>query len=542
MGGGSLRRHMKHVRNLLGVVGSIAVLGVSSCAMIPAKLVPVHALGKPSCPLHDESLHDLMEIALREPNVGNSAHALGHFVEVWHKEYPESVDGVIGPETPVGREMRYRVKFRTGGRGRYVPSYFDEISPALDYSVKRIDHHQREGLGCPMKAFRENINRESIERYYPPEGITREVTVVIHPGRISGGIQSVEIELLDALHHEKVIAGSGVKPLAADFSVALAALLERTGDLHRAEFLDVLTPDPKHDPQLYLMEPYDPGKEPLIMIHGLLDSPLTWAKLTNRLRSEPELRQRYQIWHYLYNTSAPALYSGRILRLQYRELRHELDPEQGDRAMQRTTLLTHSMGGILARSLITDPGQAFWDAGFTRPLNSLELNGEDREALIEAFLWKPESSVRDVIFICVPHKGSEFADNPVGKLGKSLVKPPSQFRAFYERISEANPGAFTQAYQELGEGKMDSVSALSPKQPTLHILSDLPLGHDVRMYSILGNRGKGGPVEESSDGVVEYWSSHIDGVESETFVPYGHRCLSKEETIDEVVRILGEVE
>ena len=157
----------------------------------------------------------------------------------------------------------------------------------------------------------------------------------------------------------------------------------------------------------------------------------------------------------------------------------------------------------------------------------------------EAFFWKPEPSVKRVIFIAVPHRGSDFADNGVGRLGRSLVNPPNKFREFSERISSANPGAFTEAYAELGEGKLDSVSSLSPSQPTLQLLPELPLGYSVALHSIIGDKGKEGELEESSDGIVDYWSSHLDGVVSETLVPHGHSCLSEPETITEVKRILN---
>lgn len=118
------------------------------------------------------------------------------------------------------------------------------------------------------------------------------------------------------------------------------------------------------------------------------------------------------------------------------------------------------------------------------------------------------------------------------------MQPPGEFRAFYERVSSANPGAFTEAYAELGSGKLDSVSALSPRQPTLQILPELPLGYPVDLHSIIGNRGRKGPLEKSSDGVVPYWSSHIDGVRSEKIIPSNHGALDEEETIEEVKRIL----
>ena len=286
------------------------------------------------------------------------------------------------------------------------------------------------------------------------------------------------------------------------------------------------------------MEAYDPDKQPLIMIHGLFSTPLTWSELSNELWANDAVRERYQAWHFLYNTSAPALYSGRLLQAQLRELRPLLDPTGRDPAMQATTLVAHSMGGIVSRRLITEPGDVFWEAAFTQPFESLDLSGEDREVLREAFFWKPESHVKRVIYIAVPHRGSDYANNPLGRIGILLVRPPNRFSAYYDRISAANQGAFTPAYEALGEGDLDSVSALSPSQPTLQILAELPNGHPVREHSIIGTRGRAGPVETSSDGVVGYWSSHIERAESEKLVPSSHGAIDHPETVAEIVRIL----
>ena len=519
--------------------GFVLLAGLlSSCSMVPAKLERSHALGQRGCPFAQESLHSLLELSLVTPNEGESAHALGHVVEEWRAEFGEASSGIVEPGKDSAGSTRFQVRFIANGRAKFLPAYFDEISPAVDFKVKKLERFTKEGVGAPLKALRENLGREAIEVHYPPEAITREITAVIHSRGKRGGFHHLEIEMLCTLSHENVVVGGRRKELAAGYSVALAGLLERAKNLSRSEVGDLLTNRPNRDPKLYLMEPYDPGKEHLIMIHGLLDSPLAWSALTNELRSDPEIRRRYQIWHYLYNTSAPALYSGRILRTQYREMQREFDPGLNDRASQKTTLLTHSMGGLVARGLITDPGMAFWDAGFTRPLSSLTLSTEDRAALVDAFMWKPEPSVKRVIFIAVPHRGSEYADNAVGRLGQALVKPPNKFRAFYERVSSANPGAFTDAYADLGEGRLDSVGALSPEQPTLKILADLPLGYGPRIHSIIGDRGKEGPLEESSDGIVPYWSSHLSEAETEAIVPAGHAMLSEPEVIEEARRLL----
>jgi hypothetical protein len=55
--------------------------------------------------------------------------------------------------------------------------------------------------------------------------------------------------------------------------------------------------------------------------------------------------------------------------------------------------------------------------------------------------------------------------------------------------------------------------------------------------TIIGDRGRG-DSPNSSDGVVAYWSSHIDGAESEDIVPSNHSAHQNRRAIAEVLRIL----
>jgi hypothetical protein len=59
----------------------------------------------------------------------------------------------------------------------------------------------------------------------------------------------------------------------------------------------------------------------------------------------------------------------------------------------------------------------------------------------------------------------------------------------------------------------------------------------VPYHSIIGDRGKGSSPN-SSDGVVAYWSSHLDGAKSEKIVPGPHTSCALPETITELDRIL----
>ena len=61
----------------------------------------------------------------------------------------------------------------------------------------------------------------------------------------------------------------------------------------------------------------------------------------------------------------------------------------------------------------------------------------------------------------------------------------------------------------------------------------------IPYHSIIGDRGRG-DTPNSSDGVVPYWSSHLDGAKSEKIVPSGHGADQNPQGIAEVVRILNE--
>jgi pimeloyl-ACP methyl ester carboxylesterase len=512
--------------------GSLACVCIASCAVAPANLKRVVRQMKPG----EAHLHVLLEKAMTAPAQAASADALAHFVEAW-KLQKRPASGEIRAERVDG--VTYQVRFGGTRWGSYPLDYFDEISPASAFEIRRLAHHRREGVGAPLTALRENRKREPLEKFYPPEAITRPLTAFATAGPVRGGVCRVQIELLCPLVNSSVESMGKRQPLAADFSVPWAAALARTGKLNQSRILDMLTSTPKREPQLYLMEPYDPNKEPLIMIHGLLSTPLAWAEMSNELWADDSIRQRYQIWHYLYNTSAPALYSARILRTQLRELRTILDPSGHDHASRRTTLLTHSMGGLVGKALVVKPGDAFWKAAFTVPHETLKLPSSDRAMLQDAFEWQPDSAVQRVIFVAVPHRGSNFANSIAGRIGRWITAPPQPFQSFYQRVSKENPNVFTPAYQELGRGHLDSIDSLSPRQPTLHILAALPFAKGVTVHSIIGDRGKPGPVELSSDGVVPYTSSHIEVAASEKIVPAGHGAFRHPDAIAEIRRILN---
>ena len=56
---------------------------------------------------------------------------------------------------------------------------------------------------------------------------------------------------------------------------------------------------------LMLLRPYEPGKIPVVMVHGLISSPLAWIPMLNELLYDPAIQQRYQFFLYMYPTGVP---------------------------------------------------------------------------------------------------------------------------------------------------------------------------------------------------------------------------------------------
>jgi pimeloyl-ACP methyl ester carboxylesterase len=447
-------------------------------------------------------------------SVGKSAG--GRFVELWCAAgSPQSMQ-VGGWKVRVSSE--------------WEPNYFDGLLPAVDYDVRGLkERHTRNGAGIAMVGCRKNTNREPIESHYPPELIVRPVTTVLNVEND----HTLAVSLRDPLHHSD---------LAADFTAPLAELLGLAGGLSKLGFGGLTGSDEskRRGHKLYLMEPYDPHKTPVIFVHGLLSTPLAWANVTNELWGNAEFRRRFQIWHYHYPTSAPFLYSAKLFRQQLDEVRSQLDPKGEHPASAQIDIVAHSMGGLLTRTLITDSGENIWKSVFRVPPNTLRGSAEDRREVNDILHWKARREVRNVIFIAVPHRGSKMSREFVGRVGDALAHLPSRFTSMYARLNRDNPDALQPAFRyALSHGTLTSIDTLSPRHPLLEPLNRLPFSPWVNTYSIIGNRGKRGPLENSSDGVVAYASSHLDSALSELIVPTGHSAYDNPAAIAEILRILN---
>jgi hypothetical protein len=82
-----------------------------------------------------------------------------------------------------------------------------------------------------------------------------------------------------------------------------------------------------------------------------------------------------------------------------------------------------------------------------------------------------------------------------------------------------------------------SIDGMSADNPLLKALVTLPTAPGISAHSIIAVK-PGMDITTGNDGVVEYQSAHIDGVESEFIVRDQHSCQSHPFVIEEVRRIL----
>ena len=83
----------------------------------------------------------------------------------------------------------------------------------------------------------------------------------------------------------------------------------------------------------------------------------------------------------------------------------------------------------------------------------------------------------------------------------------------------------------------NSVDTLAPNNRFVKAINTIPITPGIPYHTIMGDRGRG-DTPNSSDGVVPYWSSHMDGAKSELIVPSAHPAHQNPQAIAEVHRIL----
>lgn len=93
---------------------------------------------------------------------------------------------------------------------------------------------------------------------------------------------------------------------------------------------------------IYFLEPYDPGRVPVLFVHGAAGSPQDWRRFFDHID-----RSRYQAWFFQYPSGASLESMSHLLywKLLNLQLRY---------GFEKLHVVAHSMGGLVARRFMLD--------------------------------------------------------------------------------------------------------------------------------------------------------------------------------------------
>ena len=414
------------------------------------------------------------------------------------------------------------------------PSRLDALFPAALVDSRSVQVRKTHpGVGVPLVGWTittpVGVPREP---YQLPNGLPSNLTATI----------SFEHGSLPAWtfskrwRHDRIAVGRTQHPQAADWT-APNAFFWQMSQLDDLTLQNVILPDRfTEETGIYFVTPYDPEKIPLVLVHGLVSSPDAFKNLINELSPEPWFRENYQIWLYNYPTGNPWIFSSMRFREIMRDTCSFARSKGHDKQLRRMVVVGHSMGGLLTRSSITRPGTVLYDEFFPVPIDQLKVSRQTR-GLIEAMtLYQPLDEPSRVVFMAVPHRGSPLANMMFSNWISRLIRLPKSLTIelldntlqTVETIVEGG---------EPAEFLPTSINSLSPANRANLALNNLPLPEHITCHSIIGDRGRG-DTPESSDGVVPYWSSHLNPVASETIVPSNHSVQEHPDAAKELKRIL----
>jgi len=388
------------------------------------------------------------------------------------------------------------------------------------------------GKGTPLVTYAKNPNKTPEEHHYPTSGLVLGITAVEE--RRQGRVPL--LKLYDSLDPAPVRSSRGPDPIAANYTAILSVLYSHARKVAGSAGASFLRPDhPRFATGIYLIHPYDPNKVPILFIHGLLSSPISWQILVNDLCADPKILEHYQPWFFLYPTGQPVLESAAQLREDLQETQRLFDPQGISIPSHHVVVVAHSMGGLLAHTLVSDSGDTLWNVFATRPLNGLSLSASEKDTILQYFFFRHQPAIDRVIFLSVPHRGSRLAGGILGSIGNRLIRHSQSPAQAMRKLAAQYPGILSPYVARVNaRGGPTSLFSLAPN-PVLSCLADLPI--KVPFHSIIGNRGIDKGVD-SSDGVVPYRRSHLEGAKSEKIVPAGHDLISHPVTIAEIKRIL----
>lgn len=445
---------------------------------------------------------------------------------------------------------------------------------ASDYEVKGLQNQSRQyGLGVPMLAHRKRGSLQSKGGKYTPPNLCFPTTALLRflpPGSRDENGQPLhaQIELYDSLtiasvqilYHNVPLESDLTTPIAYSISDPRIAKMNTFG-LVRSDMLtkplfeladkkgNKITFEEGEEEWasrsiqgLYMMQPHESGKIPVIFIHGLWSSPMAWMEMFNSLRGEPSLRARYEFYFYFYPTGQPFWISAAQFRRELDEFRATFDPQRTDPNFDNIVLVGHSMGGLISHLQTLDSGDEFWNlvSDKTPDLIFKDKTEKSKQEILDWFYFQANPSISRVITIATPHHGSRASNDLTQWFGQKLINLPENV---LESVGLTKDGKDMFKKDSLLETRT-SIESLSPDQLVFGAMQRRRRQADVRYHNIVGEIEQKNFLKKilpPSDGVVTTESAALERCESQITVQCEHTMIhSHPKTILEVRRILFE--
>jgi hypothetical protein len=455
-------------------------------------------------------------------------------------------NGEVIPFKIHGREQSLRIILKDEPTP-WRSSDVHKILLASDFEVGGLskDFHQY-GLGVPLIGVRETAankqgQRAPSERFYPaemafpltaflvPNSRLRDPNVDITEARVC------TLKLIDPVRQRTVDQPGNALALETDLTTPLAYMWSHT-DLDHYRWTGLLRPDRALErANLLLIRPFEPGRIPVVMVHGLISSPLAWIPMLNELLRDPLIQKNYQFLLYMYPTGVPIPIAAAGLREALVQAKRMYNPDGRDPSFDRMVLLGHSLGGVLSHLMAVSSADKLWRLYSDRSFENEIIGPRDVLDELRRYLFFDSLPfVSRVVFLATPHRGSDMSRGVVGRVGTNLISDPDHIHKLLYRLVKDNPDAFdSRRFRRFPT----SIETLEPNSPILTAIESMQPG-PTAFHSIIGSYRATG-VDQSTDGVVPYRSAHLDGV-TEKVVRSDHGVQKDPEAIIEVRRILRE--
>lgn len=413
-----------------------------------------------------------------------------------------------------------------------------ELLPAADLRFKGLRNiYQRDGFGSDFVAVTPPQTPADDVPWREPDYVSMTGALVFGGTTLDEVLATRQVTLLmrDPYRDDTITIAGRTVPLGANFTAAYGVWLARSGFAGQSIRSLLGREGGITTSRVLMMQPYDPDRLTVVMLHGLGSSPEAWINVANEVMGDEELRRNYQVWEIYYPTNAPvAVNLANIRKALDATLRH-FDPSGHARASQNMVLIGHSMGGLIARLLVSSSGDKLWSLIPVRANLSPAKRARLHERLAPYLQFTPMPQVTRAVFLATPQRGTPYAHHRLARLIANLVRLPVSVLKEMASLSDLlkddpNKGSPLRI--------PNSIDNLSDTDPFIVAAANLPISPRVHYHTIVGVYKSKGPLQDSNDGVVPYKSAHLDGADSELAIPSWHSVQETPAAILELRRIL----